>query len=97
MSPHIVTSQTLVVALKTLTLLLGGLITYFSYKAYSRTGSPALRALAVGFGLVTIGALLAGVADLLLPSVAIEISLVLESSLTVLGFGIIVYSLYAQD
>lgn len=51
---------TLVAALKTLTLVFGGLITYFAYSAYHRTRIPALRALTIGFGTVTVGAFLAG-------------------------------------
>ncbi|MFB6189224.1 MAG: hypothetical protein ABEI57_05025 [Halapricum sp.] len=96
MSPHIQTSRYLIVGLKTLTLLLGGLITYFSYTAYRRTRSPALRALAIGFGLVTVGSILAGVVDLAL-GLPIEVSLLVESTLTALGFAVIVYSLYARE
>ncbi|MEF8851789.1 MAG: hypothetical protein V5A44_00970 [Haloarculaceae archaeon] len=64
MSPHITTVA--IVALKTVTLLLGGLITYFSYKAYRRSGSRPLWYLAVGFGVVTLGILSAGVIDQLI-------------------------------
>lgn len=63
MSPH---ATTVLVALKTITLLLGGLITYFSYKAYTRSGARPLWYLAVGFGIVTLGTLLAGMIDQLL-------------------------------
>ncbi|WP_436927069.1 DUF7521 family protein [Halosimplex amylolyticum] len=63
MSPH---ATTILVALKTITLLLGGLITYFSYKAYSRSGARPLWYLAVGFGIVTLGTLFAGLVDQLL-------------------------------
>jgi hypothetical protein len=85
----------LVAALKTLGLVLGGLITYYSYKAFRRTGSSALRALFVGFGVVTLGALLAGIADQLLP-VDATIALAVESLFTTAGFAIILYSLYAE-
>ncbi|QCC49981.1 DUF7521 family protein [Halapricum salinum] len=97
MSPHFdIGLPSAVVAFKTMTLLLGGLITYFSYRAYKRTGSPALRALAIGFGFVTIGALLAGVTDVFV-DVPINLTLAIESGLTTLGFAVIVYSLYAQE
>jgi len=97
MSPHFdIGLPSAVVAFKTMTLLLGGLITYFSYRAYKRTGSPALRALAIGFGFVTIGALLAGVTDIFV-DVPINLTLAIESGLTTLGFAVIVYSLYAQE
>jgi len=87
---------TLVVGLKTITLVLGGLITYFSFKAYARTGSPALRALAIGFGAVTLGSLLAGVADQVLLANRDQ-ALVVESLLTALGFAVITYSLYVSE
>ncbi|RBI62196.1 hypothetical protein DMJ13_09955 [halophilic archaeon] len=85
----------IVIALKTLTLALGGLITYFAFKAYRRTGSPALRSLAIGFGVVTLGAFLAGVADQAL-NVNRDAVLVIESGLTAIGFAAIAYSLYAE-
>ena len=84
-----------VVALKTITLVLGGLITYFAFKAYRRTGARALRALALGFGTVTLGSLLAGVIDRLLQT-ASTAALVVESALTAVGFAIVLYSLYAE-
>ena len=58
MSPHPIIALT---ALKTITLLLGGLITYLAYKAHRRSGARPLWYLAVGFGIVTMGLLLAGV------------------------------------
>ncbi|MFC6989205.1 hypothetical protein ACFQJD_11690 [Haloplanus sp. GCM10025708] len=87
--------QTAVVVIKTLTLILGGLITYLSFKAYRRTGSPSLRALSIGFGIVTLGAILAGVMDQLSPF-GLAYSVALESSLTLLGFAVIIYSLYVE-
>ncbi|WP_435115315.1 DUF7521 family protein [Halolamina sp. C58] len=84
-----------VVVLKTLTLVLGGSITLYAVRAYRRNGSPALRALAVGFGAITVGALLAGIVDQLLP-VNNEFALVVESAFTTLGFGVILYSLYVE-
>ncbi|MFC3477903.1 DUF7521 family protein [Halobacterium litoreum] len=86
---------TVVVALKTVTLLLGGLVTYFASKAWRRTGSPALRSLAIGFGFVTLGSLLAGVADQVL-AMDRTFATLTESALTAVGFAVIVYSLYAD-
>lgn len=85
----------LVVALETITLVLGGLITYFTLRAYRRTDAAALRALALGFGVVTLGTFLAGVADLAV-SVDESTVIVIESALTAAGFGVITYSLYAD-
>jgi hypothetical protein len=95
MSPHEITTSTAIVALKTITLVLGGLITYLAYKAYRRTDAAALRALAVGFGIVTLGTLLAGVVDQLVLG-AFRLGLLLESALIAVGFAVIVYSLYAE-
>lgn len=92
MSPHITTT---VVALKTVTLVMGGAITYFAYSAYRRTGAPALRALAVGFGAITLGALLGGAADQIFMLEG-SIALAIESALNAVGFGIILYSLFAK-
>ena len=91
-----------IVALKTITLLLGGLIAYFSFKAYRRTGAKPLQLLAVGFGLVTIGSLFAGAIDLagnavIGPALDRSYAIVVEASLTALGFAVIVYSLYARQ
>lgn len=86
---------TALVALKTITLVLGGLITSVAYRAYRRTRAKPIGALALGFGLVTLGALLAGLAH---QAVGLDIELVLlvESTLIATGFGIILYSLYAE-
>lgn len=86
---------TLVTVLKTLGLVLGGLITYYSFKAYRRTGSRALRALAVGFGVVTLGAMFAGVVDQVVP-LDRTVALLVESLFTTAGFAIILYSLYVE-
>ena len=84
-----------IVALKTTTFILGGVITYFAFKAYRRTNSRSLQLLALGFGVVTLGSMLAGVVDQAL-MLSRDLALTIESSLTVVGFAIIVYSLYAE-
>lgn len=86
---------TALVGLKTLTLLLGGSITFYAVQAYRTTGSHALRALAAGFGIVTFGALLAGFVDQLLP-VDPTLALVVESFFTTAGFAVILASLYVE-
>lgn len=96
MSPHVESSPFVVAVLKTLTLILGGLITYYSYKAYIRTQAKSLRALTFGFGLVTLGSLLAGITDIVF-EFGLEVNTVIESSLTVAGFAVILYSLYARE
>lgn len=91
-----IASPIVITALKTITLLLGGLITYFGYRAYRRTGARSLRALTVGFAFVTVGSLLAGVADVVFAT-PLEVGLLIESSLIAIGFGVIVYSLYVTE
>jgi len=91
-----------IVALKTVTLLLGALIAYFAFKAYRRTGADPLKLLAVGFGLVTLGSLVAGAIDLagtadVGPVLDRGYAIVAEAALTALGFAVIVYSLYARQ
>lgn len=92
LSPTVATG---IVVVKTGILLFGGLITYFSVKAYRRTGAPALRALAIGFGMVTLGGLVGGFVDQVL-GVSFGIGVLIDASLTLLGFLVITYSMYAD-
>jgi hypothetical protein len=96
MSTHELTISSLIIAFKTLTLILGGLITYFAYRSYRRTKSRALGSLAVGFGVITFGTFLAGAVDQLL-QVDFQYGLLIESGLIALGFLVIVYSLYTTE
>lgn len=86
---------TAIVVAKMLTLALGATITFFSYRAYDRTGAPALRALAVGFGVVTLGAILAGLVHQF-TGLSLQWGILVESLLTLVGFAVITYSLYAE-
>ncbi|GAB3668349.1 DUF7521 family protein [Halopiger thermotolerans] len=79
---------------KTLVLIVGGVITYFAYKAYLRTRQRPLGYLAVGFGLVTLGLFLAGLLTELI-GVTLMVGILLESLLVLAGFLVIAYSLYA--
>lgn len=89
------TVTTAIVVAKTGILVLGGLITFFSFKAYRRTGAQALRMLALGFGIVTFGSLMGGVLNQIL-HIELATSILLDSVLTLLGFLVIFYSLYAE-
>lgn len=86
---------TAIVVIKTVILLLGSGITFIAYKAYRRTGAASLRALGVGFGIITFGALLAGIANQIL-SVSLEMGVLINSILVAIGFAIILYSLYLE-
>jgi heme/copper-type cytochrome/quinol oxidase subunit 3 len=84
-----------IIVIKTAILILGSGIAYIAYKAHRRTESPSLRALAFGFGVITVGALLAGIAHQLL-GVGLRTGILINSVLTALGFVIIIYSLYIE-
>lgn len=90
-----VAGPAVVVALKTATLGLGATITHFALKAYRRTGSPALRAVAVGFSLVTTGAVIGGVTHQL-TRVSLRSAVLIESLFFALGFLVLTWSLYAD-
>ena len=95
---HTTTSASIatgIIVMKTGILILGGLITYFSIKAYRNTGSGALRALAVGFGIITLGALLGGTFDFVL-GVSLATGLLIDAVMTFVGLAVITYSLYAE-
>lgn len=89
-----IVSPPMVVALKSITLALGGTITYFAYNAFRRTDVPALRSLALGFALVTFGTVIGGVVHQF-TSLSIESGIAVESIFVAAGFGILTYSLYA--
>lgn len=97
MSPHTGgTEVTMALAVvKTLVLIVGSVITYFAFKAYRRTRQRALGMLATGFGLVTLGFVLAGMLYEIL-GVSLEMGILLESLLVLTGFIVIAYSLYTQ-
>ena len=96
MSPAEINTETVIVALKTITLLLGALITYLSYRAYTRTGARSLQLLSLGFGIVTFGSLLAGIIDQVL-EFGFQIGQLTETALLAVGFAVIVYSLYVNN
>ncbi|RDI70086.1 DUF7521 family protein [Halopelagius longus] len=84
-----------VVVAKTVTLVLGGLVTFVTWKAFRRTGRRALKALFVGFAIVTLGSMTAGVVDQLL-AFDPDYALLVESVLTAVGFSVIAASLYVE-
>ena len=92
---HIPGSQIGIVIAKTLILVLGGLITYFSLKAYRKTGARPLRAFSLGFGVITLGSLLGGTFDFIL-GVDLATGILIDATLTFVGFAVITYSLYAD-
>lgn len=97
MSPHTFDTevQLAIAVVKTLILLTGGIVTYFAYKAYRRTRDRSLGLLAGGFGLITLGVLLAG---LLREAFArsLGVGVLVESLLVLAGLAVIAYSLYQR-
>lgn len=95
MSPHDTVGpqvQFALTAVKTVILLLGGVVTYLAHKAYRRTSDRSLLALSVGFGLITVGVLLAGFTFEVL-GVALGLGILIESLFVLAGFVVITYSL----
>ncbi len=84
-----------VVTTKAVTLTFGGILTWLSYRAFTRTGAPALRALATGIGLVAIGALLGGVVDQV-SGLSVLVGVAVQGCFSAVGFGVLTYSLYAD-
>lgn len=83
------------VAAKTATLAFGSALTYLSYRAFRRTNSRALRALATGIGLLTLGALLGGVLHQF-AGISLRASVGIHSVFTAVGFAVMTYSLFAD-
>ena len=73
-------------------LVVGGVVTYLAFSAYRRTFDRSLGFLAVGFSLIVVGVLLAGVTFELL-DVALGVGILLESLFVLAGLSIIAYSL----
>jgi hypothetical protein len=87
---------TAIAVVKFVILILGGGITYIAFKAYRRTGEDSLRVLGVGFGVITLGALLTGVANQFF-SVSLPRGVLINSVFVALGLAVIMYSLYIQS
>lgn len=85
-----------VVAMKAVTLTLGTILAWLSYRAFRRTGATALRALAVGIGLLTAGAVVGGLVHQLL-GLSLLAGVGVQSAFTAGGFAVLTYSLYVDD
>lgn len=74
----------------------GLVVVRLAYRAYRRTGLPALRSLALAFGLITLGALLGGDVDRLL-DLEQETGILVDIVLTTAGFAVLLHALYVMD
>jgi|AntDeeMinimDraft_5_1070356.scaffolds.fasta_scaffold14323_1 hypothetical protein len=86
---------TAIAVVKLVILLLGGGITYIAFKAYRRTRASSLRVLGIGFGIITLGAFLSGVANQVF-LISLEIGVLVNSIFVAVGLAVIMYSLYIQ-
>lgn len=72
--------------------ILGAVITYFSLKAYRRTKDNSLGLLTLGFGFVTIGAVLGGTLFEIL-EVSLAVGILVEGIFVCIGFALVALSL----
>jgi hypothetical protein len=71
-------------------------ITLFAHRAARRTGSDALRLFAIGFGAITIGALLGGGINYA-PGIGLRTAILLGNLFIAAGFAVLGYSLYVDS
>lgn len=81
-------------AAKVVALFLGAFIVYLAYRGYRRNRSRPLLYVAVGFALITAGTIAEGVLYVMLGS-ALLAAIAAGTTVTVLGFITILYSIYA--
>lgn len=86
--------EPLIVA-KVIVLVLGLLIAWKAYRGYTRHGSLAMRYLAIGFALISVGTVIEG---LLFEILDLEIFLAgaIQTVIAALGMLVVLYSLYGN-
>ena len=84
----------LTTATKLAALFLGAFIVYLAYRGYRRNSSRPLLYVALGFCLITIGTIAEGVLYVLAGSDLLA-AIATGTSVTVLGFAAIIYSIYS--
>lgn len=87
--------QIAIAIVKTLILIIGGLVAYLAFSAYQRTYDRALGFLGVGFTLIVVGVLLGGFTFELL-GVPLGVGVLIESLFILLGLSVIAISLRIQ-
>ncbi len=96
--PHETTGFEVVTVLfvvKTLILLLGGVVTFYAVKAYRRTRDRSLGLLAAGFAFITLGAMAGGLVHELIQA-TLATGVVIEGIFVVIGLALIAYSLRVE-
>ncbi|MFC7140516.1 hypothetical protein ACFQMA_11835 [Halosimplex aquaticum] len=84
-----------IAVVKSVILLLGGGITIIAFRAYQRARDSSLGVLGVGFGVITLGALVSGAANQFF-AVSLETGVFINSLFLAVGLAVIMYSLYMQ-
>lgn len=87
--------QLAIAVVKTLILVIGGVVTYLAFSAYRRTYDRSLAFLTVGFGLIVVGVALAGITFEIL-GVALGVGVLIESLFVLVGLSIIALSLQVR-
>lgn len=82
--------------IKVTVVILGALIVYLSGRAFLRNGSRSMLFLAIGFALITMGSVLAGVLFEFLGYTLLEV-VTIEASVMLAGFISIIYSIYGTS
>lgn len=86
------TTTAVIVSANLITLVFGGAITGLGWRAYRRTGSHALRALAIGIGLVTLGTAVGGSLHQMVGTDVVT-AVAVQSVFVAVGFVVLAYSL----
>lgn len=79
---------------KVIALILGAFIIYLAYKGYKRNSSKPLLYVALGFTLITAGTIAEGILYVILGSELLN-AIATGTIITVLGFVVIIYSIYS--
>jgi len=79
---------------KLIALILGSFIVYLAYKGYRRNAAKPLLYTSIGFALITLGTIAEGVLYVVVQT-DIMPALATGTMITVLGFIVIIYSIYA--
>lgn len=83
----------LLVVVKIVALVLGGVVSVLAYRAYERTRIAGLQYFAAGLAVITIGTVLVGVFHHL-GGASVTVGMILESVIICAGFAVMVIGLY---
>jgi hypothetical protein len=79
---------------KVIALILGAFIVYLAYRGYERNSSKPLLYVALGFALITAGTIAEGILYVMLGSELLS-AIATGTTIMVLGFVVIIYSIYS--